>query len=80
MVYKRASGEAGAIGSKLNLRNLSLCSKSRPRPARSRYQLAIEGMPPPPIGESLIIAWPQAVALIASTIVLFVAGYIVQHG
>jgi ABC-2 type transport system permease protein len=29
-----------------------------------------------PLGESLIIAWPQTVALIAGTIVLFVAGYI----
>lgn len=32
---------------------------------------------PLPLGESLIIAWPQTVALIASTIVLFVAGYVV---
>jgi len=32
---------------------------------------------PLPLGESLIIAWPQTVALIAGTIVLFVAGYIV---
>jgi ABC-2 type transport system permease protein len=32
---------------------------------------------PLPFGESLMIAWPQTVALIAGTIVLFVAGYIV---
>src|SRR5580692_2043166 len=32
---------------------------------------------PLPLGQSLIIAWPQTVALIAGTIVLFVAGYIV---
>jgi ABC-2 type transport system permease protein len=32
---------------------------------------------PLPIGESLMIAWPQMVGLIAGTIVLFVAGYIV---
>ena len=32
---------------------------------------------PLPLGESLMIAWPQTVALIAGTIVLFVAGYIV---
>src|SRR5665213_4082009 len=32
---------------------------------------------PLPFRESLIIAWPQTVALIAGTIVLFVAGYIV---
>jgi ABC-2 type transport system permease protein len=32
---------------------------------------------PLPLAQSLMIAWPQAVALIASTIVLFVAGYIV---
>jgi len=30
-----------------------------------------------PLGESLAIAWPQAVALIAGTIVLFSAGYVV---
>jgi ABC-2 type transport system permease protein len=30
-----------------------------------------------PLGESIAIAWPQAVALIAGVIVLFVAGYIV---
>jgi ABC-2 type transport system permease protein len=32
---------------------------------------------PLPLGESLMIAWPQMVSLIAATIVLFVAGYIV---
>ena len=32
---------------------------------------------PLPLSESLAIAWPQAVALIAGVIVLFVAGYIV---
>jgi len=32
---------------------------------------------PLPLSESLVIAWPQTVALIAGTIVLFVAGYIV---
>jgi len=32
---------------------------------------------PLPLGESLMIAWPQTVALIAGTIVLFVAGYVV---
>src|SRR5262249_47425635 len=30
-----------------------------------------------PLGESVMVAWPQAVGLIAGTIVLFVAGYIV---
>jgi len=32
---------------------------------------------PLPLGESVLIAWPQAVGLIAGSIVLFVAGYIV---
>jgi len=32
---------------------------------------------PLPLGESLMIAWPQTVGLIAATIVLFVAGYVV---
>ena len=32
---------------------------------------------PLPLSESVMIAWPQAVGLIAGTIVLFVAGYIV---
>jgi ABC-2 type transport system permease protein len=31
---------------------------------------------PLPFGESLLIAWPQSVGLIAGTIVLFVAGYV----
>ncbi len=30
-----------------------------------------------PLQQSLLIAWPQIVGLIASTIVLFVAGYVV---
>jgi ABC-2 type transport system permease protein len=37
---------------------------------------AVMGMPLP-LSESLMIAWPQMVGLIAGTIVLFVAGYIV---
>ncbi len=32
---------------------------------------------PLPFGQSLMIAWPQTVCLIAGTIVLFVAGYVV---
>src|ERR1700759_2876153 len=32
---------------------------------------------PLPFGQSLLIAWPQTVCLIAGTIVLFVAGYVV---
>ena len=32
--------------------------------------------PPLPLRESLLIAWPQAVGLIAGTIVLFVATYV----
>ena len=32
---------------------------------------------PLPLGESIMIAWPQTVGLIASTIVLFVVGYII---
>ena len=32
---------------------------------------------PLPLGESLMIAWPQSVVLVASTIVLFVASYVV---
>jgi ABC-2 type transport system permease protein len=31
---------------------------------------------PLPFGESMLIAWPQSVGLIAGTIVLFVAGYV----
>jgi ABC-2 type transport system permease protein len=30
-----------------------------------------------PLGESLIIAWPQIVGLVASTILLFVTGYVI---
>lgn len=30
-----------------------------------------------PLGQSLMIAWPQSVVLVASTIVLFVARYVV---
>jgi hypothetical protein len=32
---------------------------------------------PHPWGESLMSGWPQTVSLIASTVVLFVAGYVV---
>ena len=32
---------------------------------------------PLPLGESMLIAWPQTVGLIAGTIVLFVIGYVV---
>ena len=32
---------------------------------------------PLPLGQSLLIAWPQIVSLIASTIVLFVIGYVI---
>ncbi len=32
---------------------------------------------PLPFGESLMIAWPQTVGLVAGTIVLFVPGYVV---
>ena len=32
---------------------------------------------PLPLGENLMIAWPQSVVLVASTIVLFVASYVV---
>jgi ABC-2 type transport system permease protein len=31
---------------------------------------------PLPLGESVMIAWPQTVSLIAATIVLFVLGYV----
>jgi ABC-2 type transport system permease protein len=31
---------------------------------------------PLPLSQSLMIAWPQMVGLIAATIVLFVAGYV----
>jgi ABC-2 type transport system permease protein len=42
----------------------------------SQLQGAVLGAPMP-LGESLIIAWPQIVGLIAGTILLFVVGYIV---
>jgi ABC-2 type transport system permease protein len=42
----------------------------------SQLQGAVLGAPLP-LGESLIIAWPQIVGLIASTILLFVAGYVI---
>ncbi|HVY98335.1 MAG TPA: ABC transporter permease subunit [Dongiaceae bacterium] len=42
----------------------------------SQLQGAVVGAPLP-LGESLMLAWPQAVGLIAGTIVLFVAGYVV---
>src|SRR5882757_11525401 len=42
----------------------------------SQLQGAVIGAPMP-LGESLIIAWPQMVGLIAGTIVLFVVGYVV---
>jgi ABC-2 type transport system permease protein len=42
----------------------------------SQLQGAVLGAPMP-LGESLIIAWPQIVGLIASTILLFVGGYVI---
>jgi len=42
----------------------------------SQWQGAVLGSPLP-LSQSLAIAWPQAVALIAGVIVLFVAGYVV---
>jgi len=42
----------------------------------SQLQGAVMGAPLP-FGESLLIAWPQIVGLIAATILLFVAGYVV---
>jgi ABC-2 type transport system permease protein len=42
----------------------------------SQLQGAVMGAPLP-LGESLIIAWPQIVGLVAASILLFVAGYIV---
>jgi ABC-2 type transport system permease protein len=42
----------------------------------SQLQGAVLGAPMP-LGESLIIAWPQIVGLIAATILLFVVGYVV---
>jgi ABC-2 type transport system permease protein len=42
----------------------------------SQLQGAVLGAPMP-LGESLLIAWPQIVGLVASTILLFVGGYVV---
>ena len=42
----------------------------------SQLQGAVIGAPMP-LGESLMIAWPQIVGLIAGTILLFVGGYVV---
>jgi ABC-2 type transport system permease protein len=42
----------------------------------SQLQGAVMGAPLP-FGESVMIAWPQIVGLIAATILLFVAGYVV---
>jgi ABC-2 type transport system permease protein len=42
----------------------------------SQLQGAVLGAPLP-LGESLIIAWPQIVGLVASTILLFVGGYVI---
>jgi len=42
----------------------------------SQLQGAVLGAPLP-IGESILIAWPQTVGLIAGTIMLFVIGYVV---
>ena len=42
----------------------------------SQLQGAVLGAPLP-LGESLIIAWPQIVGLIAGTILLFVTGYVI---
>ncbi len=42
----------------------------------SQLQGAVMGAPLP-LGESLILAWPQIVGLVAASILLFVAGYIV---
>jgi ABC-2 type transport system permease protein len=42
----------------------------------SQLQGAVIGSPLP-LGESLIIAWPQIVGLVAGTIMLFVIGYVI---
>jgi len=42
----------------------------------SQLQGAVMGAPLP-LGESVLIAWPQIVGLVAGTILLFVAGYVV---
>ncbi len=41
----------------------------------SQLQGAVIGAPLP-LGESVLIAWPQIVGLVAATIILFVAGYV----
>ena len=62
-MLKRASNEAGISAAKLNLRK-----------AVALQQIVADAAP---LGESLMIAWPQTVGLIASTTVLFVAGFVV---
>jgi ABC-2 type transport system permease protein len=42
----------------------------------SQLQGAVMGAPLP-LGDSLLLAWPQIVGLIAATILLFAAGYVV---
>ena len=42
----------------------------------SQLQGAVMGAPLP-LSESMLIAWPQIVGLIASTILIFVIGYVV---
>jgi ABC-2 type transport system permease protein len=42
----------------------------------SQLQGAVLGAPMP-LGESLLIAWPEIVGLVASTILLFVGGYVI---
>jgi ABC-2 type transport system permease protein len=42
----------------------------------SQLQGAVIGAPMP-LGQSLLIAWPGIVGLIASTILLFVGGYVI---
>ena len=42
----------------------------------SQLQGAVIGAPMP-LGQSLLIAWPEIVGLIASTIILFVGGYVI---
>ena len=44
------------------------CAPANPSPRPSARPL--------PVSESIMIAWPQTVGVIASTIVLFVLGYI----
>ena len=42
----------------------------------SQMQGAVLGAPLP-IGESVLIAWPQMVGMVATAIVLFVIGYVI---